>query len=302
MKSSNILENIIKAVLLEENDPRTVQLRSASEKDIATAKAAGAVAAFNIRVKGKSTISQIRKKMVYAVKSDSKVGDSSVYANPKFLYIYSDIKPNDRKQDIKVWIIKLDKPFDTNFTTFPGETDDIIQFVLDYIGYETSLGAGLDVSRAALFISKSTYEQLLKLQPYGISNTLNLNNLESEELPEDNVEISDKRTEWLNQNDTENLTFPYGWYTYGQDAKPLQYTVYKETILDNVPYLYFYDKQLDSFFVMKRVDQFLPTIIKEQMNPNFTSYTWMKLWDQIDISKVTPEENTKLQAIYQKEK
>ncbi len=50
------------------------------------------------------------------------------------------------------------------------------------------------------------------------------------------------------------------------------YTDLLQDILDNVPYLYFYEKQNDIFFVIKRIDQFLPTMIKETNWEFFAKY------------------------------
>lgn len=297
----DILEHIIKNVLFEQKQTKTETVRSlqlvdASKKDRAEAIAAGAVAAFNCKIKGKVTSTQtVFRQMVSIVNTDPAVGGFSKYANKDHIYICSEINTNDLSQLIKIRIFKLkNPPFETTFET--GDADvNITQYMLGRIGNSP------ESKDNAVFLSKNDYELLEPLQKN--KDSLNLNNLETQTdediLDTDNEEV--KRQEWLNQNDTENISYPYMWYTYDNTKQPVKFTVYKETILDNVPYLYFYDKQYDLFFVMKRVDQFLPTIVKEQLNPNFTSYTWQKLWDQIDISTITPEENTKLQIIAQKE-
>lgn len=283
----DILEHIIKSVLLEERDPAG-QIIPASKKQIAEAINGGAVFAYVVKVTGTADPNQIYEEVYAKTIANRYIGRQSKYGTTKHYFVMSDPLPKKR-QKIIVWIYE-----DKGQLTYPeqGEADYVLQ---TYTG--TKFGHG-----GSQLLTKTNYIKITedvakwKKNP-PVDNNTNLDSLESEEDVDVNNNIDNKRQEWLAQNDTENLTFPYVWYTYDNIKQPVKFTVYKETILDNVPYLYFYDKQYDIFFVMKRVDQFLPTIVKEQLNPNFTSYTWQKLWDQIDITKITPEENAKLQEI-----
>lgn len=294
----DILEHIIKSVLLERK--LTAIAVNANKKELELAKAAGAAAALTIKVKGKSSsLKDISSQIYGAIAGSAEAGVSSKFADSLepdyYVYVYANPLKDVRKQRIPVWIFKLTKRFEL-YGQDANSDDDITWYVNIYHIGETPL------------IPKSAFAELSKKQDEWYQTALKMQQLKAEKEAEEAEKISAadtalaKRQEWLAQNDTENLTFPYVWYTYDNTKQPVKFTVYKETILDNVPYLYFYDKQYDLFFVMKRIDQFLPTIIKEQLNPNFTSYTWQKLWDQIDITKVTPEEKSKLEVIYLKEK
>ena len=281
----DILEHIIKNVLLER--VRYGVAVSSNKKEEEQAKAAGAIKWAAVKIKGKGSDDEISSQVFAAISATPELGVRSKYAYDQspnyYAYVYAEPLTNVRKQRIPVWVYKFNKPFETQGMVSNTEYD--IYTDVFNIG-ETPM------------MSKWEFSELLKKQDAYQQSKIRLQQLVSQEEKEE-----DKRQEWLDQNDTENVTFPYEWYTFLNTGTPINYTVYKETILDNVPYLYFYDKQEDLFFVMKRVDQFLPTIVKEQMNPNFVSYTWQKLWDQIDISTVTPDDHPeKLEAIYLKEK
>jgi|APGre2960657404_1045060.scaffolds.fasta_scaffold46025_1 hypothetical protein len=291
----DILEHIIENVLLER--VRKAIAVNASKKEVEQAKAGGAVAVATVKIKGKGSFNEITSNIFSAISATPQVGIRSKYAyglGPDY-YVYVYAKPliNVRKQRIPVWIYKFTKPFK-------------IQGNVSSVEYEIYTGL-FDLGESPM-MSKTTFEEVLKKQDMWEQEAIKLQQLQAQEETEEDEKINTanaalaKRQEWLDQNDTENVTFPYAWHTYDLAKNQQLYNVYKETILDNVPYLYFYEKQNDIFFVMKRIDQFLPTIIKEQLKPNFSGVEWQKLWDQIDISTVTPEENTKLQAIYQKEK
>jgi len=299
---NNILENIIKRVLFENDDKdyKKSRIKSISKKQQELATSNGAVFAYAVKVIGTSNPTKIKNVVLGATIPNSTVGKSSIYAqrdNPHW-YVMSDPKP-DNRQLINIWIIP-----NTGQLDLPTETG------ADQTGYTYSSNT---IGGNSKLITRSSFEQQLKYindlrKKSNMEQTnLDLNDLETED-PGTDVADTDsatlsERQKWLNQNNTENVTYPYEWYTFLNNGTPINYTVYKETILDNVPYLYFYDKQYDLFFVLKQVDQFLPTIKKEQSNPDFTAYTWQKLWDQIDISTVTPDEHPeKLEAIYLKEK
>ena len=292
----DILEHIIKNVLLER--VRKAVAVSATKKEEEQAKAGGAIKWASVKIKGKGSFDEISTQVFAAISATPELGVRSKYSyaiSPDYYaYVYATPLINVRKQRIPVWVYKFNKPFETQ-----GSLSDT----------EMEIYTGIFNIGETPMISKKTFEALLKMQDvYQQQEKIRLQQLQSQEETEEDKKINTdnsaaaKRQEWLDQNDTENVTFPYEWYTFLNTGTPINYTVYKETILDNVPYLYFYDKQEDLFFVMKRIDQFLPTIIKEQLNPNFVSYTWQKLWDQIDISTVTPDEKSKLEAIYLKEK
>lgn len=284
----DILEHIIKSVLLEERDPAG-QIIPASKKQIAEAINGGAVFAYVVKVTGTADPKRIYEEVYAKTIANQYIGRQSKFGTTKHYFVMSDPLPKKR-QKIIVWIYE-----DKGQLTYPNQDTPADYEIQYYTG--TKFGAGgSQLLEKTVYIKQVEDVAKWKKNP-PTNNDINLDSLESEEDIDVNDTIDNKRQEWLAQNDTENLTFPYVWYTYDNIKQPIKLTVYKETILDNVPYLYFYDKQYDLFFVMKRVDQFLPTIVKEQLNPNFTSYTWQKLWDQIDITKITPEENAKLQEI-----
>lgn len=289
---NDILEHIIKGVLLEVRDPAG-QIIPASKKQISEAINGGAIFAYIVKVTGTADPKQIYEEVYAKTIANRYIGRQSKYGTTKHYFVMSDPLPKKR-QKIIVWIYE-----DKGQLTYPEA------FASDY-EIQTYTGTSFGAAGSQL-ITKTNYIKIAedvtkwKKNPPTDDDT-NLNSLESEEDVDVNDNIDNKRQEWLAQNDTENVIFPYAWHTYDLAKNQQIYNVYKETILDNVPYLYFYDKQSDYFFVMKRIDQFLPTIIKEQLKPNFSGVEWQKLWDQIDITKVTPAEKSKLEAIYLKEK
>jgi len=107
---SLILEQIIRHILLEQ---RTVaKIKQISNKEWATAKAAGAVHAYAVKVKGTSNSAEI-KELVQAATLASvggetddsvSVGGSSKYATEKYEYVMSDPK-SEKRQRINVWIM-----------------------------------------------------------------------------------------------------------------------------------------------------------------------------------------------------
>lgn len=109
---SLILEKFIRTYLVE---GRTVaKLRNASAKDTASARAEGAVYAYNVLVKGTSNEDEIIQLVKAATEAstgtstDSRevVGDSSKFATSgEYVYVISDPLPKKR-QIITVWILK----------------------------------------------------------------------------------------------------------------------------------------------------------------------------------------------------
>ncbi len=108
---SLILEKFIRTYLIE---GRTVaKLRNASAKDTASARAAGAVYAYNVLVKGTSDKNEILQLVKAATEAstgtstDSRevVGDSSKFATIEYVYVVSD-PLSKKRQTITVWILK----------------------------------------------------------------------------------------------------------------------------------------------------------------------------------------------------
>jgi hypothetical protein len=149
---SSILENLIRTYLIE---GRTVaKLRGVSAKETAEARAAGAVHAYAVLVKGTSTPSTIIDLVEAATAASSgaetdstiSVGKRSKFANGDYVYVMSDPLPKNR-QTITVWILK--NPFLLSTTSDQELVNSFTSPARNFIG------------NAALF-TMSAYNQEIK--------------------------------------------------------------------------------------------------------------------------------------------
>ena len=259
----DILEHIIKNVLLER--VRYGVAVSSTKKEEEQAKAAGAIKWAAVKIKGKGSAAEISNQVFAAIAATPELGVRSKYAYsyPDYhAYVYATPLTNVRKQRIPVWVYKFNKPFETQ-----GSLSDT----------EYDIYTGIYNIGQTPMMSKWTFEALLKMQDVYQQEKIRLQQLQAQEDAEE-----DKRQEWLNQNDTENLTFPYTWYTFDSNNNPVEYVVYKSIILDNKEYLYTYNESANVWLVMKRSELFIPMIIKQQLNPNFDISNWSKVWLVVD--------------------
>lgn len=258
----DILEHIIKNVLLER--VRYGVAVSSTKKEEEQAKAAGAIKWATVKIKGKGSFDEISNQVFAAISATPELGVRSKYAHSYpggYAYVYATPLTNVRKQRIPVWVYKFNKPFET-------------QGVISQNEWEIQTGV-YDIGETPM-MSKGTFEWLLKKQDVWEQEKIRLQQLQAQEETEE-----DKRQEWLNQNDTENLTFPYTWYTFDSNNNPVEYVVYKSIILDNKEYLYTYNESANVWLVMKRSELFIPMIIKQQLNPNYIP-NWSKVWLVVD--------------------
>ena len=260
----DILEHIIKNVLLER--VRYGVAVSSTKKEEEQAKAAGAIKWAAVKIKGKGSDDEISSQVFAAISATPELGVRSKYAYDQspnyYAYVYAEPLTNVRKQRIPVWVYKFNKPFETQ-----GSLSDT----------EYDIYTGIYNIGQTPMMSKWTFEALLKMQDVYQQEKIRLQQLQAQEDAEE-----DKRQEWLNQNDTENLTFPYTWYTFDSNNNPVEYVVYKSIILDNKEYLYTYNESANVWLVMKRSELFIPMIIKQQLNPNFDISNWSKVWLVVD--------------------
>ena len=270
----DILEHIIKNVLLER--VRYGVAVSSTKKEEEQAKAAGADKWAAVKIKGKGSVTEISNQVFAAIAATPELGVRSKYARsyPDYhAYVYATPLTNVRKQRIPVWVYKFNKPFLTQ-----GSLSDT----------EHELYSGVYRLGETMMMSKGTFEELLKKQDVWEQEKIRLQQLQSQEETEEDEKINTdnaaaaKRQEWLNQNDTENLTFPYTWYTFDGNNNPVEYVVYKSIILDNKEYLYTYNESANIWLVMERPELFIPMIIKQQLNPNFDTSNWSKVWLVVD--------------------
>ena len=204
---SLILEQIIRHILLEQ---RTVaKIKQISNKEWAAAKAAGAVHAYAVKVKGTSNSAEIKELVLAATLAsvggetdDSvSVGQTSKYATDKYVYVMSNPK-SEKRQRINVWIIP--KPIK------PITTDDGDGIVVQ--GYSTN-----KIGRAHLL----TVDEYNKYYPKAPITNLKT----SEDTEEDQSKKSDPNSTTGQDTDnpflkksepvdaTKKITYPYEWKT-----------------------------------------------------------------------------------------
>lgn len=283
----DILEHIIKNVLLER--VRKAIAVSATKKEEEQAKAGGAVKWASVKIKGKGSFNEIASSIFSAIASTPELGIRSPYARSihptYYAYVYAKPLINVRKQRIPVWVYKFNKPFETQ----GGDPEDV---------YDAYMGT-FELGDSPM-MSKSTFEELLKKQDRWEQEKIKLQQLEPQEETEDDETTNTadtaqvKRQEWLDQNDTENLTFPYKWYTFDGNNNPVMFIVYKSVILDNKEYLYTYNESANIWLVMKRPELFIPMIVKQQLDPKFPQSNWSNVWLVVEPN---PADKIKLDAL-----
>ena len=107
----NLLENIIKTVLLEQRVVGKVSSLPMKEFDAAIAE--GAVFAFEVSSKGVTKPAEVVNNVVGAITSNSTVGANSKYGRGNYFYLISDPVQNDKRQKIVVWIYPNGDKFGT---------------------------------------------------------------------------------------------------------------------------------------------------------------------------------------------
>lgn len=298
----NLLEQIIRKTLFES---RTVaKIRNATANMTAAARKAGAVHAYAVLVKGTSNETDIESLIEAATnasvggsETEMAVGKTSKFANGEYTYVCSELE-SKKRQLINIWI--MPNAIIEAMPDREGTTKDKIKQAR---GGFTKIGNSTMLTKTQLSGFKDLdFVDTLKTLKGGVLNPA----IPGDEETDDNVDnktddtvnnkpvTKNERTEWLSKNQTKNVTFPYTWYTYNTDNTTLETTVYKATILDNKEYLYTYLKDLNAWLVMKDPEKFIPTIEKQQSDPNFSASTWGKLWDTLDPN---PEEKKKLDAL-----
>lgn len=292
----DLLETIIKNVLFEQ---RTVaKIRNASAKMTALARSVGAVHAYSVLVKGTSNPRDIQD-LVEAATIGSKGGDGetiavgrqSKFADGNYMYVCS-TPESDKRQLINVWIVPVSVIQGLPDHAQPLGGEDVAKQ-----GF-TKIGTSIMLTKSQLSVFKDingTNFDTLKGEVTGLATPADTKTDDKKDVDtktddkKDDVK-KDDNTEWLNKNETKNVTFPYTWHTFDKRNNPIQLTVFEAVVLDGKTYLY--TKINEEWLVIKQPERFISTIEKEQADPD--SVSWNELWDGIDL---TPADRSKLDAI-----
>lgn len=288
----NLLEQIIRKTLFES---RTVaKIRNATANMTAAARQAGAVHAYAVLVKGTSNETDIESLIEAATnasvggdETEMAVGKTSKFANGEYTYVCS-APESKKRQLINVWI--MPNAIIEAMPDRENPTKDVKQARSGF----TKIGNSTMLTKTQLSDFKDLQSILSTLKGGVINTDFPIGDDETDDNVDNKPVTKNEHTEWLNKNQTKNVTFPYTWYTFNTDNTTLETTVYKATILDNKEYLYTYLKDLNVWLVMKDPEKFIPTIEKQQSDPYFHASTWGKLWDTLDPN---PEEKKKLDAL-----
>jgi len=215
------------------------------------------------------------------------VGKSSKFANGEYTYVCSEPE-SKKRQLINVWI--MPNAIIEAIENRQSPTKDVKQARLGF----TKIGSSTMLTKTQLsdFKELDMAPEFDYLKGSIVVTAFDFPELKDDKTDDKKIVVTNDRTKWLSKNQTKNVTFPYTWYTYNNDNTTLETIVYKATILDNKEYLYTYLKDLNSWLVMKETEKFIPTIEKQQSDPNFI--TWNKLWDTFFPN---PEEKKKLDAL-----
>jgi hypothetical protein len=290
----NLLEQIIQKALFERRS--VAKIRNATAAMTTSARKVGAVHAYAVLIKGATSQSEIESLIEAATLASiggnetvMSVGRSSKFADGSYKYVCSDELDEKNRQLINVWIVP-----NAIIEALPNHEPPLTGAEQARSGF-SKIGSSIMLTKTQLSLFKNLDGTDFKDLKGGTAGPSD--DIDSNDTPKDDKEIvvtKDERTEWLSKNQTKNVTFPYTWYTYNNDKTTLETTVYKATILDNKEYLYTYLKDLNSWFVMKEPEKFIPTIEKQQSDPNFSNIAWNNLWDKLEPN---PEDKKKLDVL-----